>query len=159
MIFQGQEFLEDKYFRDDVPLDWAKLTAHPGIHLLYRDLIQLRRNGRGCTRGLIGSGLHVHHVNNDDKVLAFHRWADGGPKDDVVVVANFGNRGYQDYALGFPRAGQWRVRFNSDWEGYSADFGNAPGYDTAAGGGMRDNMPCQANVGIGPYSVLILSQD
>jgi 1,4-alpha-glucan branching enzyme len=51
------------------------------------------------------------------------------------------------------------VRFNSDWEGYSADFANTPGYDTAAGGAARDNMPCQANVGVGPYSVLILSQD
>ena len=44
MIFQGQEFLEDKYFRDDVPLDWTKLTTYAGIHLLYRDLIRLRRN-------------------------------------------------------------------------------------------------------------------
>jgi len=159
LIFQGQEFLEDKYFRDDVPLDWTKLTTHAGIHLLYRDLIRLRRNGPGRTRGLSGSGLHVHHVNNDEKVLAFHRWADGGPEDDVIVVANFGNRSYRDYALGFPRAGLWRVRFNSDWEGYSADFANTPGYDTAAGGGVRDNMPYQGNVGVGPYSVLILSQD
>ena len=58
-----------------------------------------------------------------------------------------------------PRAGQWRVRLNSDWQGYSADFGNQMGYDTTAGGGPVDNMPYQANVGIGPYSVLILSQD
>ena len=92
-------------------------------------------------------------------MIAFHRWDNGGPGDDVVVVANFGNRSYRDYALGFPRAGQWRVRFNSDWQGYSADFGNTPGYDTVAGGGVRDNMPFQANVGLGPYSVLILSQD
>jgi 1,4-alpha-glucan branching enzyme len=58
-----------------------------------------------------------------------------------------------------PRAGQWRVRFNSDWQGYSADFGSHLGYDTVAGGEPRDNMPFQANIGIGPYSVLILSQD
>jgi 1,4-alpha-glucan branching enzyme len=51
------------------------------------------------------------------------------------------------------------VRFNSDWQGYSADFGNQMGYDTVAGGGPLDNMPFQANVGIGPYSVMILSQD
>jgi hypothetical protein len=29
---------------------------------------------------------------------------------------------------------------------------------TVANGGPRDGMPCQANVGVGPYSVLILSQ-
>ena len=32
MIFQGQEFLEDKYFQDSVPLDWTKLTTYAGIH-------------------------------------------------------------------------------------------------------------------------------
>ena len=103
--------------------------------------------------------INVHHVNNSDKVIAFHRWDNGGPGDDVIVVANFANRSYDSYTLGMPRAGQWRVRFNSDWQGYSADFGNHMGYDTMAGGGPMDGMPFQANVGIGPYSVLILSQD
>jgi 1,4-alpha-glucan branching enzyme len=88
-----------------------------------------------------------------------HRWENGGPGDDVVVVANFANHGYDSYTLGMPRLGGWRVRFNSDWQGYSADFGNHPGYDTTAGGGPMDTMPFHANVGIGPYSVLVLSQD
>lgn len=159
MIFQGQEFLEDGYFQDTVPLDWARRQAFSGINLLYRDLIRLRRNWFNQTRGLRGQHLNVHHVNNTDKVIAFHRWENGGPGDDVIVVANFADRSYDSYTLGMPRAGQWHVRFNSDWQGYSADFGNHLGYDTAAGSGPMDNMPFQANVGIGPYSVLILSQD
>jgi 1,4-alpha-glucan branching enzyme len=159
MIFQGQEFLEDGYFQDTVPLDWAKLQAFRGIHLLYRDLIRLRRNWFNQTRGLRGQHINVHHVNNTDKIIAFHRWENGGPGDDVIVVANFADRSYDNYTLGMPRAGRWRVRFNSDWQGYSADFGNHLGYDTTAGGGPMDTMPFQANVGIGPYSVLILSQN
>ena len=159
MIFQGQEFLEDRYFRDSAPLDWAKLDTYAGINALYRDLIRLRRNWFDQTRGLRGQQINVHHVNNTDKVIAFHRWENGGPGDDVVIVANFGNRSYDSYALGFPRTGDWRVRFNSDWQGYSPDFGNQLGYDTSAGDGSRDGMPFQANVGVGPYSVLILSQD
>ncbi len=159
MIFQGQEFLEDEYFRDSTPLDWTKLDTYRGINALYRDLIRLRRNWFNQTRGLRGQHINVHHVNNSDKVIAFHRWETGGPGDDVVIVANFGNRSYDSYSLGFPRAGDWRVRFNSDWQGYSADFGNQLGYDTSAGAGPRDGLPFQANVGAGPYSVLILSQD
>jgi 1,4-alpha-glucan branching enzyme len=159
MLFQGQEFLEDRYFRDDDPLDWSKLTTYAGIHLLYRDLIRLRRNWFNQTRGLRGQSLHVQHVNNADKVIGFHRWDNGGPGDDVIVVANFANRGYDAYALGFPRAGGWRVRFNSDWQGYSTDFGNQPGYDAVAADGPRDGMPFSAAVGLAPYSVLILSQD
>ena len=159
LLFQGQEFLEDQYFRDEDPLDWEKLNTFAGIHQLYGDLIRLRRNWFDHTRGLRGQHLHVHHVNNADKVIAFHRWANGGPRDDVIVVANFANRAYDSYTLGFPRGGSWRVRFNSDWSGYSPDFGNQFSYDTAADGGGADNMPCHGNVGLGPYSVIILSQD
>jgi 1,4-alpha-glucan branching enzyme len=159
MIFQGQEFLEDKYFRDSAPLDWVKLDSYPGVNALYRDLIRLRRNWFNQTRGLRGQHVNVHHVNNADKVIAFHRWENGGPGDDVMVVANFANRSYDSYALGFPRPGYWRVRLNSDWQGYSPDFGNQLGYDTFASDGSRDGMSFEANVGIGPYAVLILSQD
>jgi 1,4-alpha-glucan branching enzyme len=160
MIFMGQEFLENGYFHlDDLPLDWTKLTTYAGIHMLYRDLIRLRRNWFNQTAGLKGQNLNVHHVNNADKLIAYHRWQNGGPGDDVVIVANFANRGYDSYSIGFPRPGTWRVRFNSDWQGYGADYGNQLGYDTIAGGNSQDGMPCQGNVGIGPYSVLILSQD
>jgi 1,4-alpha-glucan branching enzyme len=159
MIFQGQEFLEDGYFQDTVPLDWGRLQAFSGINLLYRDLIRLRRNWFNQIRGLRGQHINVHCVNHTDKLIAFHRWENGGAGDDVIVVANFADRSYDSYTLGMPRAGRWRVRFNSDWQGYSPDFGNHMGYDAFAGNGPRDNMPFQANVGIGPYSVLILSQD
>lgn len=159
MIFQGQEFLEDKYFKDTEPLDWAKLQTFSGIQLLYRDLIRLSRNWFNQTRGLRGQHINVYHVNNTDKVIAFHRWENGGQGDDVIVVANFANRSYDTYTIGMPRAGRWRVRFNSDWEGYSQDFGNHLGYDTWTTDNTMDYLPFQANVGIGPYSVLILSQD
>ncbi|MBI5029441.1 MAG: alpha amylase C-terminal domain-containing protein [Chloroflexi bacterium] len=159
MIFQGQEFLEDKYFQDTVPLDWTKLKSYSGIHALYRDLIRLRRNWFNQTRGLRGQYLNVHHVNNIDKVIAFHRWDMGGAGDDVIVVANFANRSYDSYALGFPREGVWRVRLNSDWQGYSADYDNHFSYDTIATSGVKDGMAFQANVGLGRYSVVILSQD
>jgi 1,4-alpha-glucan branching enzyme len=159
MIFQGQEFLEGGAFTDQVPLDWSRLDQWGGIQRLYADLIGLRRNLGGFSRGLLGEGLNVHHVNDQDKVLAFHRWDGGGPGDDVVVLANFGNRSYDRYALGFPRPGQWRVRFNSDARVYCADFGDQPGFDAETSDDPRDGMAWQAEVGLGAYAVLILSQD
>ena len=159
MIFQGQEFLEDQWFHDDDPLDWSKLERYGGIQQLYRDLIRLRRNWYDTTRGLRGQGVNVHHVNDADKLVAFHRWDAGGPRDDVVVVANMANRAYDSYTIGFPRAGLWRVRLNSDWAGYDAEFGGYDSYDTAAAPGGHDDMPCGGNLRIGPYSVVILSQD
>ena len=158
MVFQGQEILEWIPFGDENRIDWEKYDRFRGIFTLYRDLIRLRRNWFDNTRGLRGDHVNVFHVNDTDKVLAYHRWQYGGRGDDVIVVLNFGARGYSSYTLGFPSPGAWYVRFNSDWSGYSPDFGNHPGYDTTTGPSGRDGLPHAGNVGIGPYSAVILSQ-
>ena len=97
---------------------------------MYRDMIRLRRNWFNDTAGLKGQSLNVFHVNDAAKLVAFHRWDRGGPGDDVLVVVNLANQSYDSYTIGFPRDGLWKIRFNSDWNGYSADFGNHLSYDT-----------------------------
>ncbi|GEN10968.1 1,4-alpha-glucan branching enzyme [Myxococcus fulvus] len=158
MIFQGQEILENGFFSDQDPVDWQKLTDFGGIHNLYRDLIRLRRNWSNNTRGLRGGGLNIHHINNTNKVIAYHRYENGGPGDDVIVVANFSSTTFNSYNIGFPRAGTWYLRFNSDWSGYSGDFGNTPSTNTTANGGRKDDLNYNASFAIGPYSLLIFSQ-
>lgn len=158
MIFQGQEFLQYGWFDASKQLDWSLTISESGILSLYRDLIHLRRNWFNNTRGLSGQNLNVHHVNNSDKVIAFHRWDQGGAGDDVVVILNLANRAYDSYVLGIPREGLWRVRFNSDWKGYSPDFGNHSSLDTWAGAGSQDGMNFHGSIGLGAYSAIILSQ-
>jgi 1,4-alpha-glucan branching enzyme len=158
MIFQGQEFLQYGWFDASKELDWGLTVSQNGIVTLYRDLIRLRRNWFNNTRGLSGQNLNVHHVNDTSQVVAFHRWDQGGPGDDVVVILNMANRAYDSYVVGFPRAGMWYVRFNSDWNGYSPEFGNHASFDTWSNTGSQDGMPCYASIGIGPYSGVILSQ-
>lgn len=163
MIFQGQEFLEDKWFDDRAPLDWGKAARHAGILALYRRLIRLRRNLDGHSRGLLGPHINVHHVNDEEKVIAFHRWQQGGPGDDVIVVANFANQTHSGYTLGFPQAGLWRVRLNGDDPRYDAGFGGhfCPDVIAApprAGNPLVDEMPYWGNVALAPYTFLILSQ-
>jgi 1,4-alpha-glucan branching enzyme len=162
MLFEGQEFLEDGWFRDDKTLDWSKLKKFQGINRLYHDLISLRRNLHGNTRGLLGPFANVHHVNNADKVIAFHRWFKGGPKDDVIVAASFTHRTLTDgYRIGLPRAGKWIIRFNSDWKGYSPDFHDLsnPGGEVIAEGEPRDGCDYSGVIVIPPYGFLILSQE
>ena len=170
MLFQGQEFLEDGWFQDSVPLDWHKSEEFSGIVRMYRDLIHLRLNRFGSTRGLTGSGLNTFHQNQADNVIAYHRWHQGGPGDDVVVVVNLSHNVHLNYQLGFPLPGTWRLRLNSDWIGYSRAFGNQACSDAVAeipSGGQpqdpnntpRDGFPASGTVNIGPYSVLVFSQD
>jgi 1,4-alpha-glucan branching enzyme len=158
LLFQGQEFLEGGWFRDTVPLDWDLNDEFHVIVRLYRDLIRLRTNQGGFTRGLCGQFTQVHHMDDDHKVIAFHRWDKGGPADDVVVVANFHHEPLDNYVIGFPTAGLWKLRFNSDWQGYSDDFQNHPSSDIVAEPGEKDALPFHAALSIGAYSVLIYSQ-
>jgi 1,4-alpha-glucan branching enzyme len=159
MIFMGQEFLEWGSWSDARELDWSKAERFAGIRALYRDLVRLRRNWYDTTAGLKGHNVHVHHVNKTDKVIAFHRWDQGGAGDDVAVVANMSGRAYDRYRIGLPRDGQWRVRFNSDWRGYSAAFTDHPSFDLWTDAGSQDGMPCSGEIGLGPWSAVILSQD
>ena len=162
MIFQGQEMLEtrDFDFKTKTAVDFAR-ASNPqvsGIVQMYRDLIALRRNLHGETRGLTGQNLNVFHLDDSNKTLAYHRWENGGAGDDVVVVANFSNVPLPGVNIGFPRGGQWHVRFNSGAAVYDRDFTNGDSFDTVANVGAKDGLNFNGNVGIGPYSVVILSQ-
>ena len=158
MLFQGQEILEDEWFRDTDPIDWNKLNRFRGVHDAFRDLIKLRRNWLNNTRGLRGQNVNVYHENNEGKLVAYHRWEDGGVGDDVVVVLNFSYRAFSAYRLGLPHPGTWFVRFNSDAGLYDPEFGAVHCYDTVAETWPLDGMPYSGDVAIGPYSAVIFSQ-
>jgi 1,4-alpha-glucan branching enzyme len=159
MIFQGQEFLEDGWFDDTKPLDWEKLEKNAGIVELYKELFRLRRNAYGTTEGLVSQFVHVHHVNPDSRIIAYHRFGEGAANAACVVVANFTGQAVENYSIGFPAAGEWKLRFNSDSQAYDPDFTNFPSGDITALEEAQDSLPCRGLIGVGPYSLLIYSQD
>jgi len=159
MLFQGQEFLEDRWFADTDPLDWSRCERYSGIVQLYRDLIRLRRNWFNNTRGLRGKNVNCHHINNVDKVLAMHRWDQSGAGDDVVVVFNFSNRTLHNYRVGFPHGGLWKLRMNTDAPEYDQDFGEVPSFDTTTDAAAYDGFGHSGLVTLPSYSALIYSQD
>lgn len=158
MLFQGQEFLQGEWFRDDVPLDWHQNESFSGIVRLYHDLVRVRLNRDGLTRGLTGQGCHVFHVNDAMNVIAFHRWREHGAGDDVVVVLNFSAEARDDYLLGLPDAGTWWVRVNTDSRFYSPDFQQHGSASFDALPESRDGLAAHAPLSIGPYTALVLSQ-
>ena len=159
MIFEGQELLEYRWFQDKVPIDWSRAEDERGILGMYRDLIALRRNLSGVTRGLCGQNVHIFHFNDAAKLLAFHRWDKQGPKDSVVVVVNMTNQNCDGYRIGFPRAGLWKTRFNSDSYKYAPNFYDHPAPDVETNGEGADGSPWSGEISIGPYTVVIFSQD
>jgi 1,4-alpha-glucan branching enzyme len=125
MLFQGQEFLQGGWFRDDRALDWARADAYQGIVRLYRDLIAVRLDLRGDAPGLLGHGYRVLHCDDVHNVVAYARWDDGHADRPVLVIVNLSHRQHDAYPLPLPLpvAGRWRVVINTDASCYSDIFG------------------------------------
>jgi 1,4-alpha-glucan branching enzyme len=151
MLFAGQEFMEAGSFNDWQALEWKNIEKFRGIVQAHQHLISLRKNQYNNTKGLVSQNFNVLHLNEGDKVLAYHRWDKGGAGDDVMVVINFANRSYDDYWINFPNNGVWKVRFNSSWNGYSDDFENIGVSEV----NVENNS---GKLSLGSYSVLLLSQ-
>ena len=158
MIFQGQELLEDGSWHDDDPVDWSKQVTYAGIMQLYRDLIALRRNRHyttgapgparaGVPRQRWGQGPRVPPLRQRRPSRQCHRrhqpWQ---PKLCRIQ--------HRSAKIG-PLAG----RFNSGWAGYDPQFGQQDSFDTITRPSGMHGMPYAADIGLGPYSGLILSQD
>lgn len=158
MLFQGQELLEDRWFSDQDPIDWSRLEGFNGIYLLYRDLIALRRNKGGNSRGLLGRNIQIVHANQDDKVIAFHRWYDTSEEDGVFIVINFSNNIYSNYRIGLPAGGEWELRFNSDWKGYDESFDEAFSGHIDPVAESYDDQPCSADFDLAPYAGYIYTR-
>ncbi len=159
MLFQGQEFLEDGWFRDEVPLDWPKLGEHGGIHALFRDLVHLRLDQRNHSAGLCGQHLETNHVNHAQKILGYRRWSEGGPGDDVIVLINLSANAVENYDIGVPTDGVWLVRVNTDSTIYSGDFSDHPADPHPARPEPLDGYSHRITLGVAPYSAVVLSQD
>lgn len=153
MLLQGSEFLQGGSFNDWQVLDWTNVDQFPGIVLAHQHLTALRRNEYGNSRGLTGNSTAIFHEDPNNHVIAYHRWSEGGPGDDVIVVANLGDSHFNEYSLHFPVAGMWHVRFNSSWKGYSSDFHEVPcDY-------VITDASQTATIAIAAHSVLIFTQD
>ena len=157
MLWQGQELLETDFFHDENPLDWSRKEQFPGVFALYQRLARIRRNWENNTRGLMGQHVNVYWVDQTAKILAYHRWSEGGPGDDVVVILNLANRLWDSYWLDMPREGLWQCRFSSDSQFYGPDYGNFGGHPTRAVSGGR-SLGFAAEFSIAPYTGLIYSQ-
>ena len=123
------------------------------------DMISLRLNRKGNTKGLTGQHIDVFHVNQTDKVVAYRRSYDGGPSDDCVVVVNFSINHFDKYEIGLPSGGEWKVRFSSNREKYSEDFDGGSLSTVTASDRRHDSQPFCGEIFLPPYTVVVYSQE
>jgi 1,4-alpha-glucan branching enzyme len=157
-IFMGQEFLEDKQWdadpRGSSLLYWAGLDSDKSMADQLRftqDFIRLR----WLEPALRGDGIHVFHVHNANRIVAFHRWIEGVGRD-VVVVASLNDSPFFGYELGFPRGGRWDERFNSDvYDNWVNPLLVGNGGAIEATGGPLHDLPSSASITIPPRAILV----
>ena len=80
MLFQGQEFLQGKWFDDQVPLDWDQAKEFAGIVHLYRDLIRLaarRQLADQRTDGSIDQRASCQRYGQGDRLPSLERRRSG----------------------------------------------------------------------------------
>lgn len=159
MLFMGQEILEDRNWNDSprwhpgTLIGWDALEREPerGDFLAcLRALLALRRG----EPSLSGPNIHVFHVHNAARVLAFHRWIDGA---DVVVAGTLAEATLYGYRIGLPHDGGWREIFNSDF------FESAGDHSTDGNGGWvwaepapLHGFPASAAVTLPANGVIVL---
>lgn len=153
MLMQGQEFMQEGDFSEWKELEWQKTEQFAGIVEAHKHLTALRRNTYGNTAGLLGLHINIFHRDDVNTVFAYHRWQKGGVRDDVFVIANFGNSDFENYQLTFPIAGEWRVRFNSTWSGYGTDMKELPLE------AITTDLSGLVTIPLVAHCVLVLSQD
>lgn len=166
MIFQGQEMLEStKFLAQPSPLDWTKIDPASTDHFkevrsFHRDLIRLRKDADGVSSALAGSHITVTHLNDTggNKVIAYRRWSDAKPGDDMIVIANFGAKKYTRYDVGLPADGAWVARIDSDDVRYGSDFGAKQATPVTVAPAARDGLPFTGSITLGSYAIVVLGR-
>jgi len=175
MIFMGEEYVEIQNFTlspfasvlnwtqvgNVVNGSWTTQGPRAGLVELTRDLIRIKLNANGNVLGMTSNLIGVYHMDTTHQVIAFHRWNNPGMAgDDTVIVMNL-DRANITTRIGFPAAGEWMIRLNSDLTSYYPTFTNVAANMTSVSTNpiLYDEFPNSAMVTIGGYSTLIFSQN
>jgi 1,4-alpha-glucan branching enzyme len=156
MLFMGQEQLATQGFAS-TPAPLPAPTAQGLLtRAFYKDMIALRRNLGGKSGSLLEPGVDVLHRSDTNKVIAYRRRGPSG--EDVLVILNFRNKAYTQYNFGVPSQGGWRVRLDTAWKAYGADFeGGQTGTIQTLPMGW-DQQPYTLPVKLGAYGAVVLTR-
>ena len=121
LLFMGQEFAQTIEWNFETQLDWECLEEenHKMFHLYTQKLNKFYLDNAPLWQN-DDSWQGFSWISNDDyrqSVIAFRRFDDDG--EELIVVCNFVPVAREDYKIGVPYEGSYKLVFSSD----SAEFG------------------------------------
>lgn len=119
LLFMGQEFAQENEWNYQSQLDWDLIKNSPEhksmlkysekLNKFYAENSPLWQND--------DSWNGFSWISNDDNkqsIIAFRRTDDNG--DELIIVCNFVPVARQDYKIGVPKKGRYKLVFNTDAE-------------------------------------------
>ena len=100
----------------------------------------------------------MFHVDEANNVIAYGRWSRDDKQDAVVVIINLSHVTHDDYALGFPAPGPWRVVLNTDAGVYSSGFAGRGPAAIVAEPEPRHPLAATARLQLPGYTALLLAR-
>ena len=117
LLFMGSEFGQSEEWNFQHSLDWHLLDfePHKGIKELIKGVNNLYRKEPALhQKQFEASGFQwIDYQDSANSVLAYIRKGED-PKDDVIVICNMTPVPREDYRIGLPQEGKYRLIFNSD---------------------------------------------
>lgn len=117
LLFMGQDFAQQQEWSEKASLDWELLKKkdHKELQNYVKALLKLYMDCPALYEcDDLPCGFEwINHIEAEKNMLTFLRKGEK-KADTLIVVCNFSDLMYEDYAMGVPYAGEYREIFNSD---------------------------------------------
>ncbi len=124
MLFMGNEIAENKEWNEETEVNWPLLEndSHRGILEWMRALNKLYTKEKSLWEN--GNGYEnfewIDCDNYNQSIIIFTRKSIT-TEEEIVVIINFGDTGYENYRIGVPGEGKYKEILNSDKEVYGGE--------------------------------------
>ncbi len=158
LLFMGQEFAQKREWSEERELDWFLLDEdlHAGMKKYVGELLKLYSKTPCLYENDNGYGS-FEWINADDtekSIYTFIRKSEDG-KDNLLFVLNFTPMERDDFRVGVPEKGKYKLVLNSDSEKFGGTGKSIPANYTAEEIPW-DNRPYSIGVPLAPYAAVVI---
>ncbi len=161
LLFMGQEFAQSREWSEERELDWYVLEdpRHQQIQNWVKALLHLYRKYPSLYE--LDNDYHgFEWINADDadrSIFSFIRKSKNG-KDNLIFVCNFTPMEREDYCLGVPTEGVYKLELDSDAAEYGGN-GQKKKKSYKAVKEECDKQPYRISYPLSPYGVAVFRFD
>ena len=158
LLFMGQEFGQREEWSESRSLDWYLLDdpLHADIQAYYKKLLHLYRENKVMYAYESKEYGCYQWINCDDadfSVFSFIRKAPNTFNDSLVFVCNFTPVERQEYVIGVPHPGEYKVILSSE-DVYGAEKRS---YKAHAVKEEQDGFPYKLTIDLRPFESVIMA--